>query len=165
MEKPVNMAILHAAIEQVLHVRQTLRNKANRNETAVDMPKLELENLQERLFDRVKEIIKKHLDESDFSVQQLSEEVGISRVHLNRKMKNHYGVSPNTFIRSFRLKQAAYLLANNKANVNEVAYAVGFSSHSYFTTSFREYFGMSPKEFIAFYSKEENGDALQRLLD
>ena len=165
MEKPVNIAILRSAIGQVLRVRQILRNKVNRDETANDMPKPILENIQERFFDRVTEIIKKHLDESDFSVQQLSEEVGISRVHLNRKMKDYYGVSPNIFIRSFRLKQAAYLLANNKANVNEVAYAVGFSSHSYFTTSFREYFGMTPKEFIIFSSKEENKDALQRLLE
>lgn len=165
MEKPVNMVILRSTIDQVLRVRQTLRNKVNRDETANDIPKPMLENIQDRFFDRVTDIIKKHLDESDFSVQQLSEEVGISRVHLNRKMKDYYGVSPNTFIRSFRLKQAAYLLANNKANVNEVAYAVGFSSHSYFTTSFREYFGMTPKEFIAFSLEEEHKDALQRLLD
>ena len=105
------------------------------------------------------------LDESDFTVQQLCEEVAISRVHLNRKMKKRYGVSPNIFIRSFRLKQAAYLLAYNKANISEVAYAVGFSSHSYFTTSFREYFGMSPKEFALFYSEEENKEALQKLLE
>ena len=80
-------------------------------------------------------------------------------------MKKRYGVSPNIFIRSFRLKQAAYLLAYNKANISEVAYAVGFSSHSYFTTSFREHFGMSPKEFAVFYSEEENKEALQKLLE
>ena len=165
LEKPVNMVILRSAISQVLRVRQAMRNKVNRDNTVNDIPKPVLENAQEKFFERVNEIIKKHLDESDFSVQQLSEEVGISRVHLNRKMKNRYGVSPNIFIRSFRLKQAAYLLAYNKANVSEVAYAVGFSSHSYFTTAFREQFGMSPKEFALFYSKEENKEALQKLLE
>ena len=111
------------------------------------------------------ETIKKHIDDSEFSVQQLSDEVGISRVHLNRKMKEHYGVSPNIFIKSFRLKQAAYLLVNNSVNISEVAYRVGFSSHSYFTTSFHDYFGMSPKEFVAYYSDKENSEALQKLLE
>ncbi len=165
LEKPVNMVILRSAISQVLRVREAMRNKVNRDKTVNDIPKPVLENAQEKFFDRVNDIVKKHLDESDFSVQQLSEEVGISRVHLNRKMKMRYGVSPNIFIRSFRLKQAAYLLAYNKVNVSEVAYAVGFSSHSYFTTAFREQFGMSPKEFIAFYSEEENREALQKLLE
>ena len=157
--------MLRSAISQVLRVRETLLNKLNRTETVNEMPRPVLENAQEKFFERVNEIIKKHLDESDFSVQQLSEEVGISRVHLNRKMKNRYGVSPNIFIRSFRLKQAAYLLAFNKANISEVAYAVGFSSHSYFTTAFHDYFGMSPKEFALFYSQEENKEALQKLLE
>ncbi len=164
MEKPINMVMLRSAIAQVLRVRQILLNKMNRAEIANDMPQIEVEDAQEKFFARVTDIIKRHLDESDFSVQQLSNEAGISRVHLNRKIKDRYGVSPNIFIRTIRLKQAATLLAYNKVNVNEVAYAVGFSSHSYFTTSFREYFGMSPKEFIAFYSKEENREALKKLL-
>lgn len=165
MEKPVNIVMLRSAISQVLRVRQTLLNKMNRAEIANDMPQIEVEDAQEKFFTRVTEVIKSHLDESDFSVQQLSEEVGISRVHLNRKIKNRYGVSPNIFIRTFRLKQAAALLAYNKVNVSEVVYAVGFSSHSYFTTSFRETFGMSPKDFAAFYSKEENREALRKLLE
>ena len=165
LEKPINIVVLRSAISQVLHVRETLRNKVNRAETANDLPTPKLENPQEKFFQRVNEVIKNHLDESDFTVQQLCEEVAISRVHLNRKMKKRYGVSPNIFIRSFRLKQAAYLLAYNKANISEVAYAVGFSSHSYFTTSFREHFGMSPKEFAIFYSQEENKEALQKLLE
>ena len=98
-------------------------------------------------------------------MQQLSEEVGISRVHLNRKMKERYGISPNAFVNSFRLKQAAQLLIYNKVNVSEVAYKVGFSSHSYFTTSFHNYFGISPKEFVAFYSDDANSEALKRLLE
>ena len=165
MEKPVNMVMLRSAISQVLRVRQTLLNKMNRAEIANDMPQIEVEDAQEKFFTRVTEVIKSHLDEPDFSVQQLREEVGISRVHLNRKIKNRYGVSPNIFIRTFRLKQAAALLAYNKVNVSEVVYAVGFSSHSYFTTSFRETFGMSPKDFAAFYSKEENREALRKLLE
>lgn len=165
LEKPVNIVLLRSALQQVLRVRENMRNKARRAEVVDEMPKPVMENADDKLFSRVNDIIKKHLDDSEFSVQQLSEEVGISRVHLNRKMKEHYGISPNVFIKSFRLKQAAYLLAYNRVNISEVAYKVGFSSHSYFTTSFHEYFGMSPKEFVAFYSAEENAEALQKLLE
>ena len=165
LEKPVNIMMIRSAIQQVLRVRENMRNKANRIEIGNELPKPVMENADDKLFGRINEAVKKHLDDSEFSVQQLSDEVGISRVHLNRKMKERYGVSPNVFIRSFRLKQAAYLLINNKVNVSEVAYKVGFSSHSYFTTSFHDYFGMSPKEFITYYSEEENSEALKKLLE
>lgn len=77
----------------------------------------------------------------------LCADVGISRVHLNRKLKE-FGLEPlSVLIRKCRMKQAARLLADNKVNVSEVAYRIGFSSHSYFSSSFREFFGLSPKAF------------------
>lgn len=165
LEKPVNIMLLRSAISQVLRVRENMLGKVRRTEMGRETTKPTLENAEEKFWSRVNECIRKHLDDSEFSVQQLSDEVGISRVHLNRKMKEHYGMSPNVFIKSFRLKQAAYLLVNNNTNVSEVAYTVGFSSHSYFTTSFHDYFGMSPKEFVAYYSEEGHGEALQKLLE
>ena len=110
-------------------------------------------------------MVMSHLDDPDFNVNELSKEIGISRVHLNRKLKEHFGISPNAYIRSVRLKQAAYLLVNNTVNVSEVAYRVGFSSHSYFTSIFHDFFGMSPKEFVATYSANLNDETLQKLLD
>ena len=165
LEKPVNMMLLRSAISHVLNVRQNLRIKANRTELNRDLPKPDLESADDRLFARWEEVVKEHIDNPELSVQQLSDEVGISRVHLNRKVKERYGVSPNIFLKTFRLKQAAYLLIHNDVNISEVAYKVGFNSHSYFTTSFHEYFGMSPKEFVTFYSQPENQEALTKLLD
>ncbi|MBQ9640611.1 MAG: response regulator [Bacteroidaceae bacterium] len=165
LEKPVNLPMLRSAINQVLRVRENMRWRAHRTAMADEMPRPVIENADDKLFSKVNESLKHHLDDSDYTVQQLSQEVGISRVHLNRKMKERYGVSPNIFIRTFRLKQAAYLLTAGRVNVSEVAYKVGFSSHSYFTTSFHDHFGMSPKEFIAYYSAEENSEALQKLLE
>ena len=165
LEKPVNMMLLRSAISHVLRVRENLRKKVRRTEMGSELPQPEMENTEEKFWIRVNEVIKKHLDDCDFTVTQLSEEVAISRVHLNRKMKEHYGVSPNIFIRSFRLKQAAKLLLSQDVNVSEVAYTVGFASHSYFSTAFHEYFGMSPKEFITYYSEEGRSDALQKVLE
>ena len=77
----------------------------------------------------------------------LCADVGISRVHLDRKLKE-FDLEPlSVLIRKCRMKQAARLLADNNVNVSEVAYRIGFSSHSYFSSSFREFFGLSPKAF------------------
>jgi len=165
LEKPINMPMLRSAILQVLKVRESIRNKARRTDVVSNYSNIEVVSAEDKLFAKINDTIKKHIDDSDFGVQQLSDEVGISRVHLNRKMKERYGVSPNVFIKSFRLKQAAYLLVSNKINVSEIAYKVGFSSHSYFSSSFHEYFSMSPSEFIAFYSDPENEEAFQKLLE
>ena len=89
--------------------------------------------------------------------------MGISRVHLNRKLKETGNVPPSQLIRSFRMKQAAYLLVNNKVNVSEVAYRVGYSSHSYFSSSFRDYFGMTPREFVAKYQENPDDEGLKKL--
>ena len=89
----------------------------------------------------------------------------MSRVHMNRKLKEAINISPSSFIKSIKLKQAAYLLVNNKVNISEVAYKVGFSTHSYFSSSFKEFFGLSPKEFISKYSEEGMEEALNKLLE
>jgi AraC-like DNA-binding protein len=113
----------------------------------------------------VMESIRRHLGDSDFNVEQLSHEVGISRVHLNRKMKELLGTSPSTLIRSVRLKQAAFLLVENNVTVSEIAYSVGFSSPSYFTSNFTSYFGMTPKVFVQNYLKNPNDEKLRKLLE
>ena len=165
IEKPFNMEMLKRAISQTLHTRDTMLNKMRRMDVGNKYEDVTMESADDKLFKKINESMKKHLDDSEYSVVTLADEVGLSRVHLNRKMKERYGVSPSVYIKTFRLKQAAYLLVNNKVNVSEVAYTVGFSSHSYFSNSFHEFFGMSPKEFVAYYSEEINEEALKKLLE
>ena len=86
-------------------------------------------------------------------------------MHLNRKLKETGNVPPSLLIKSFRMKQAAYLLVNNKVNISEVAYRVGYSSHSYFSSSFREYFGLSPKEFVAKYIDNPDDEDLKKMFE
>ena len=88
----------------------------------------------------------------------------MSRAHFSRKLKMLINMTPGNFLKSIRLKHAAFLLVNNKLNVSDVAYKLGFSSHSYFTISFRDYYGMSPMAFVAFYSREENKEAFRKLI-
>ena len=117
------------------------------------------------LMDRVMDIVKRTLDNPEFGVEDLSREVGMSRVHMNRKLKEALGISPSSLIKSTRMKQAAYLLVHDKVNISEVAYRVGFSTPSYFSNSFRSYFGLSPKEFVVKYSDITDREELDKLFE
>lgn len=95
----------------------------------------------------------------------LCADVGISRVHLNRKLKEFGLEPPSVLIRKCRMKQAARLLADNKVNVSKVAYRIGFSSHSCFSSSFREFFGLSPKEFVTRLQENPDDESLRKLFE
>jgi AraC-like DNA-binding protein len=136
-----------------------------RTDVGFEYNQVQMVSADTQLMQRVMETIRKNLSDSDFNVETLSREVGISRVHLNRKLKELLGTSPSTLIRSVRLKQAAFLLIDNDVTVSEIAYSVGFSSPSYFTSNFTSYFGMTPKAFVANYLKNPNDEKLKKLLE
>ena len=101
----------------------------------------------EQLMERIMESINAHLGDNDYNIETLCNEVGISRAHLHRKMKEMTGISISEFIRNLRMEQAARLLKEQKLNVTQVAFTVGFNNQSHFSTVFRKYFGMTPREF------------------
>ncbi|MFA5302466.1 MAG: helix-turn-helix transcriptional regulator, partial [Bacteroidales bacterium] len=82
-----------------------------------------------------------------FRVETLAGEIGISRVHLHRKLKELTQLSASDYIRSMRLKRAAELIRCKKMNISEAAYATGFSNLSHFSAAFKDYFGVSPREY------------------
>jgi len=115
---------------------------------------VKMKSPDEKLLSRVMATVNKHLNNSDLSVDMIAEEVGISRVHLHRKMKELTGQTPHDFIRSIRLKQAANLLATRNMNITEVVYACGFSNAASFSTMFKNVYGMSPREYMRSQQKE-----------
>ena len=163
LTKPFNIDILKRNIAQVIGSRQTMRNKYTRP-IDYDYDHLKINSADKRLLAKTIEIIRTNIEDSDFSVEKLSEEVGLSRVHLNRKLKELVNTSPSEMIRSIRLKQSAFLLLKNEANISEVAYKVGFSSHSYFTNSFHDFFGMKPSEFIERYKDDPENPILKDII-
>ena len=100
-------------------------------------------------------VINDHLDDPDLRVEMLSEEVGLSRAQLHRRMKEITGISTGEFIRNIRLKKAAELLTEKKVNISQVAYMVGFSSQTHFSTAFRKFYGISPTEFMNRETEQE----------
>ena len=164
LSKPISAPLLLGALSQAISARETMKAKLN-PAMDFDYAGIEMGSADESLLRRVVEAIRANLENPDFDVAALCAEVGISRVHLNRKLKETGNVPPSQLIKSFRMKQAAYLLVNNKVNVSEVAYRVGYSSHSYFSSSFREYFGMSPKEFVAKYLDHPDDENLKKIFE
>ena len=153
--KPFNMDILRRTIINLINKSYVLRMKYGRN----DLLEEKVENIQmkspdDRLLERVMTVINKNLGNSDLSVDRIADEVGISRVHLHRKMKELTGQTPHDFIRNIRLKQAAHLLANQNMNVTEVMYACGFNNPASFSTIFKKFYGLSPRDFMKEHSKE-----------
>ena len=160
--KPISLEILKSALASAIATRETIKNKYTR-EIDYGYGDIKMNNADNQLATKVIAIIRKNIENTEFSVEELSREVGMSRVHLNRKLKEMMNISPSNLIRSIRLKQAAYLLINNKVNISEVAYKVGFSTHSYFSNSFHDYFGMTPKEFTAQYMNCTDEETLKKI--
>ena len=162
--KPVPVDLLRTSIQQAISTREAIRNKYT-SDMSYDYEEITIPSAEKMFLPKVVETIKAHISDPDFGVEELSREIGMSRVHMNRKLKESINISPSSFIKSIKLKQGAYLLVNNKVNISEVAYRVGFSTHSYFSSSFKEYFGLSPKEFVSKYSVPGQEEALNKLLE
>jgi Signal transduction histidine kinase len=147
--KPFNMEILRRTIVNLIHTHHMLRLKYGRNdqlEQQVD--EVRMKSPDDKLLERIMNVINKNINNSDLSVDGIADEVGISRVHLHRKMKELTGQTPHDFIRNIRLKRAANLLANQNMNITEVMYACGFNNAASFSTIFKKFYGMSPREYM-----------------
>ena len=148
LAKPFNMEELRMNIDNLLRTRQRLKGKysgAQQQADKIEAP--DVKGNDELLMERIMKAINKNLSDSDFNVDMLTQEVGISRAQLHRKMKEMTGISTSEFLRNIRLEQAARLLREQKLNVTQVAYTVGFSNLAHFSTIFRKHFGVAPSEY------------------
>ena len=102
------------------------------------------QSMDERFVEQLQKTIEQHMDDSDFNVEALSEELSMSRAQLFRKTKTLMGISPVELIRHIRLRKAKQMLLNTDMTIQQVAYSVGFTSPSYFSKCYREYFGTAP---------------------
>jgi DNA-binding response OmpR family regulator len=146
--KPFDMEELHMTIDNLIQTRQRLKGKFTGAQQQADkLEQPEVKGNDEQLMERIMKVVNKNLSNSDFNVDMLSREVGISRAQLHRKMKELTGIPTSEFIRNIRLEQAARLLKEQKINVTQVAYTVGFSNLAHFSTIFRKHFGVAPSEY------------------
>jgi YesN/AraC family two-component response regulator len=102
---------------------------------------------EDRFILEIREIVESHLKDRDFNIEKLCTLLSISRAQLYRKLKSLTGLSVSNYITLVRLQQAKEMLESRDANITEIAYEVGISSQSYFSTKFKEEFGVSPKQY------------------
>ena len=158
MVKPFNTEILRRTISNLIHMSHTLQLKFGRNDQLEELVEdIKMKSPDEKLLERVMSVINHNLGNAELSVDRIADEVGISRVHLHRKMKELTGQTPHDFIRNIRMKKAASLLASGDMNVSEVMYACGFSNAASFSTVFKKMYGMSPREYMNEHSERSEG--------
>ncbi|CAG9929745.1 two-component regulator propeller domain-containing protein [Bacteroides ovatus] len=148
LAKPFNIGELKVCIKNLITMRLLLKGKySGVREQEGKIEFTENKSSDERLMERVMNVINKYMDNAEFNVEMMAREVGVSRVQLHRKLKNITGVSASIFIRNLRMKKAAVLLKEHKLNVTEVADAVGFDNRANFSAAFKKQYGVTPTEY------------------
>lgn len=148
MVKPFNIEELFLTIDNLLKNRQRVKGKYSGSFQEDKIKTIEIKGNSDKLMEKIMKVINDNLDNPDLKVEMLAEEVGLSRAQLHRRVKEMTGISTGEFIRNLRLKKAAELLSEKKINISQVAYMVGFSSQTHFSTAFRKFYGISPTEHI-----------------
>ena len=145
--KPFTFEILASKIRNLV-AQQKLLQKRFQTQLDVNPSEVTITPVDEKFLKQALEIVEKHMDEPEFSVEDFSGEMFMNRVTLYRKILSITGKTPLEFIRSIRLKRAAQLLEKSGMTIAEIAYEVGFNSASYFTRCFKEEYGKTPSEYL-----------------
>lgn len=147
--KPFNMDLLRHNIANLIASRHLMQNKfTGKEEAGAQLDTPEVESFDEKLLSRIMSVINNNINNSDLNIDMICREVGISRVHLHRKMKELTNQTPHDFIRNLRMKQAARMLSQHTRSVTEIMYLCGFNSATSFSTMFKKMYGVSPREYM-----------------
>lgn len=146
--KPFNISHLLNRVNMLIHQRRMLKEKYS-GDVAVNEDVVKIKSNDERLFERVRKVVVEQLANPELSVEYIAKEIGVSRSHLQRRMKVSANMNPSEFIKRERMRHASMMLTDKEVAISEVAYATGFSTLSHFSTCFREHFGMSPTRYVA----------------
>lgn len=147
LAKPFSMPLLLAKIKNQLHTRARLISHYSKT-TLVEPDKAPLNPLDEAFLRKAMKIMEEHMDDSDFTTDMYASKMCMSRSNLHLKMKALTGESTNEMIRRVRMNKAQELLRTGLYTIAEVSSMVGFTTPSYFATTFRKFFGESPSDFL-----------------
>lgn len=146
--KPFNSSVLIARVENIIRSREKLKAIYGKK-LSLESVGLETTSLDERFMQGLYQIMEKNMSNPSFKLDDFSRDLGLSRASLYRKIKSVTNLSPNEFIRNYRLEMGAKLLREKKLPVSEVYVAVGFNSIAYFSSSFKIYFGVTPTDYVS----------------
>ena len=146
--KPFNEELLKIRVRKLLENREKLKVFFKKNLTFGEK-KESLTEIDKTLISKFRTTVEENLSDSELSVDVIGQELGMSRVQLYRKIKSLTNFAPNELVRNLRLKKAEHLIISSNKNISEIAYETGFSSPSYFSKCFKEYFNESPTDFMS----------------
>lgn len=145
--KPFSMMELKARIKNILQNRKVLQEKYRSTAFVANIADVSLNSYDEKLLAKLHQVLTDNLDQSNLTVEYLGDQLGLSRVHLFRKLKALTGLTPSDFIKDFRIKNAQQMLESGKFRVADVAGMVGFQDVQYFRKVFKKETGVSPSEY------------------
>ncbi len=155
--KPFRIEELRTRMKTILQTRNNIVGKFRTTSTQDLSPsEVGMTSIDEKFLQRVMKYIEENISNSEFTIEMLAHECGLSQHHLNKKLKALVGSTANAFVRSIRLKRAAQLLVRNMYSVTEIMYEVGFNDTKYFRFCFKKEFGMTPTDYQREHS--ENPD-------
>ncbi len=146
--KPFSFEILQARIKNIMAQQESMR-KLFQRQIEINPAEIASSPVDENFIARAVEVVEKNIMETEFSVEDLSKALLMSRVALYKKLLSLTGKAPLDFIRTIRMKRAAQLLEKTQMSVSEIAYEVGFSNPKYFTKYFKKEFNTLPSEYMA----------------
>lgn len=150
--KPFDLAVLQAKVENMLSIRESLKEKYSG--TMLLQPRnVLISSPDERFLQKAIEVVETNISDSDLDIEAFSVKVGVSRMQLYRKLHALTNMTVKEFIRHIRLKRATQLLVQKKLNVSEVAYEVGFKDLSHFRKCFKREFGVNATEYVSKFQR------------
>ena len=145
--KPFNFQILEAKINNILSLRHNLRT-VFKDKLQIEPKDITVTSLDELFMHKVLELVEKNIANTEYTIEMMSHDLGMSRTLLYKKILALTGKPPLEFLRSMRLKRAALLLSKSQLNVSEIAFQVGFNDPKYFSKHFKNEFGVIPSRYI-----------------
>jgi len=144
--KPFDEDILKIRVRKLIENRRNIKEYFQKNLTFGERKK-NVAEIDKSFIDKFRKVIEDNLTDTELNVDDIGKTLGLSRVQLYRKIKSLTNYSPNEFVRIIRLKTAEQMMINTEKSISEIAYETGFTSPSYFTKCFKEYFSESPTDF------------------
>jgi len=144
--KPFDLTILETKIDNMLSIRDSLKDKYS-GEITLQPRNIVVSSPEEKFLQKAVEVVESNISDTDLDIERFSQEVGVSRMQLYRKLHALTDMTVKEFIRNIRLKRAAQLLLQETMTVSEIAYAVGFKDLSHFRKCFRQLYGMNATEY------------------
>ncbi|MCG8310284.1 MAG: response regulator [Cytophagales bacterium] len=154
ISKPFNIEVLKSKVKNFINSRISINNYA-RHEVLLDESEIHIDSADEQFLEKLSSYIRDNISNPELNVNKISDELGLSRVHLYRKVKSITGKSPVEFMRDFRLSAAAKLLEQDNYNINEVCFKTGFQEASYFRKCFKKKFGIPASQYTSRFREED----------